>query len=196
MELGSPQELDRRLGLIRPGDTVRGLLCSNILTVVRRQRGEEVARHCLVTSREASFTAFFSYPASALLRLVYSGGWALADAHGGFEGAVRYLGQQATPDVTQSVLGKTLLVLAGGHVRQLVSGLVVAHRTLVGHGTIDLRWTGPQRGLFSYQGNLIPHPYWEGALLQMFALSRASEVEVRGRSVGAEGMQVDFSWQW
>jgi uncharacterized protein (TIGR02265 family) len=182
VELGSPGELEKRVALVRPEDTMRGFFFAAALKAIRNQGDEAAVNRCLEAVGREQFLAFFRYPIAPLLRLLYVASWSLSGTHGGFEGALRYLGRQAAPDFLESPMGRILLKLAGNEPRRLFGALPSAYRALMRHGECSVGWTGMQSGVIRFKGNVIPPPYFEGAVRTVFEAMKKTGVEVEWAS--------------
>ena len=163
MEKGSQQELEQRLALGGPEDTLRGLFFTGALEVVRGLEEPAALERCIEASGAERFMTFFSYPVGTLNRLLYAAAWELSGRHDGFSGAMRYLGN-GSPVYLQSGAGRVLLMLAGGEPRRMLDGIPSAYRTAVQHGLCSVQWAGPARGRVIFQGSTLPAEYLEGAV--------------------------------
>lgn len=192
--LGSPEDLERRLALVPPRDTARGYFFNCALELVRLRGNEEALRRCLEVSGQEDFTAFFNYPMSTLLRLLYQAAWALEAPSGGFENALRELGQRTCVEFLGNSVGKALLLVAGRSARWLVDTLPSAYRTGWHHGEGAVKWLGPTRCLVSIHGNVVPYPYFEAVFQVVFQAAGTSGFQVRGRQRGPADTEYEMSW--
>ncbi len=194
METGSQAELEQRLALARPEDTLRGFFFTAALKVVRKECDETVLRRCLEASGEGRLMAFFSYPVGSLLRLLYAAAWALSQRHGGFDAAMRHLGRQVVPDYLESSAGRLLTMLPVGAPKLLLGNLPPTYRTAILHGECSVTWTGANRCVLLIQRNALPMPYFEGALQGVFESLKLKHVKIVGRQAGP--MESEFSLSW
>ena len=194
METGAQAELEQRLALARPEDTLRGLFFTAALKVVRNECDETVLRRCLEASGEGRFMAFFSYPVGSLLRLLYAAAGALSEKHGGFDAAMRHLGHQVVPDYLESSAGRLLTMLPVGAPKLLLGNLPPTYRTTILHGECSVTWTGANRCVLLIQRNALPMPYFEGALQSVFESLKLKHVKIVGRQTGP--MESEFSLSW
>jgi uncharacterized protein (TIGR02265 family) len=195
---GAPEwqvELDQRLTLATPNDVVRGLFFNSMLELVRRLGDAATMERCLEASGGQRFLDFFNYPVSALLRLTYTAGHELGPRYGGFDGALRQMGQQAMRDFLDSLMGRTLRHLAGQDTRTLVSNIQNIYRMTLSYGTRQLVWDGPRRGRLILQRNFIPFAYHEGGLRMTLDQMKAQNVSVVGRQTGPLDSEYAFSWE-
>jgi uncharacterized protein (TIGR02265 family) len=193
-DLGSVRELEQRLALLSPADTARGYFFNCALEQIRHEADEAVLKRCLEVSGREKPVAFFNYPISALLRLLYDAAWTLSEKYQGFEGALRYLGRQVGQEFLNSAVGKALLLLSMRNPKQLVDSLPSAYKTGWQHGTGSVRWTGPGRCIARIQGNVIPYPYFEGVFQSVFKALGLEHVRVKGRQVGPADTEYEISW--
>jgi uncharacterized protein (TIGR02265 family) len=194
MEKGSRQELEHRLALCGPEDTLRGFFFHGALEEVRGLGDPAALGRCIEAAGGDRFMTFFSYPVGALNRLLYAAAWELSEKHDGFGGALRHLGQRIAPVYLGSSAGRVLLMMAGGEPRRLLEGLPSAYRTSVRHGVCSVQWTGPSRGLVRIQGSTLPTEYLEGALRGVFESSKVANVKAHGRQVSLSDTEIDVSW--
>jgi len=195
---GAPEwqvELEQRLTLATPNDVVRGLFFNSMLELVRRLGDEATMERCLEASGRQRFLDFFNYPVSSLLRLTYTAGHELGPRYGGFDGALRQLGQQAMRDFLGSLMGRTLRHLAGQDTRTLMSNIQNIYRMTLSYGTRQLVWDGPRRGRLILQRNFIPFPYHEGGLRTTLDQMKAQNVKVVGQQTGPLDSEYAFSWE-
>lgn len=194
MEKGSQQELEQRLALCRPEDTLRGFFFKGALDVVRGLDDDVALQRCIEAAGGSRFMAFFSYPISALNRLLYTAAWALSERHGGFEAGMRCLGHQVAPEYLESGAGRVLLMLAGGEPRRMLNGFPSAWRTSVRHGECSVQWTGPGSGIVLIKGSTLPCDYLVGAVRGLFEAAKVAEVNATGRQVSLRETEVEVSW--
>lgn len=194
MEKGSPQELEQRLALCGPEDTLRGYFFTGALETVRGLDDEGALNRCIEAAGGSRFMDFFSYPAGALNRLLYTAAWALSERHGGFAAAMQHLGHAVAPEYLASGAGRVMLMLAGGDPRGMLNGFPSAFRTSVGHGECSVRWTGPGSGVVIVKGSTLPSEYLVGAVRGLFEATKVAHVKATGREVSLSETEVEVSW--
>jgi len=192
-DLEARQELERRLALATPSDTMRGFFFNGALAAVR-ELGDEAVKRCLEAGGEPSFTGFFRYPVTAYLRVIYTAAWQLQEARGGFEAAMRHVGYMAAPPYLSSAVGRALLMANQKNPRLLISSLPTAYRAAVSYGQCEIVWTGPQSGLLLTKHDFMPHLIHQGALLALFDAMGTPNVRVGGHQEGVLDNAVSFSW--
>lgn len=190
---GSQQDLEQRLQKVGARDTTRGFLFSTALELVKNQEGEAAHQRCVEAAGGHSFTAFFSYPLPAFLRLAYTASWELSAHYGGFDEALQNLGFRSTPRFLDSSTGRLLLSLVSKEPQRLFENLPGAYRAAWEHGGCHLKWLGPQHGQLHYQ-TVVPVPYFTGSVLQICAAAH-----LRGHAQGHQHSLtecwVDFTWE-
>ncbi len=189
------RDLEKRLSLATREDTARGMFFNGVLEAVRTLGGEEAVARCLAASGEKKFVDFFNYPVSAFLKLAYSAAEVMGPRYGGFEGALRRMGSQATPDFLSSTAGKTLLLLAAGSPKRLVSNLHAGYRAAVSYGDRGVTWTGDKSGIFTMKRDFMPPAYHEGTLQTVIETVGGLYVKVQGKQVGLLDTEYALSWQ-
>ncbi|HZH75897.1 MAG TPA: DUF2378 family protein, partial [Archangium sp.] len=193
--LGSEQELLRRLSLATPADTVRGFAINNMLGVVREELGAEAMARCLEHCEEKEFTAFFNYPISHHLRVMYAAAWMLSERHDGFDNAIRRLSRGFTPGFLSSTVGRAFMVLSQQGARPLFNNIPMAHRAVASFGEIHVTWTGMRSGLLTSKRDFLLYMNHESALLGLMQVLRLSSPRVRGWQTGPLENEVEFSWE-
>ncbi|HYO55591.1 TIGR02265 family protein [Archangium sp.] len=192
--LGSERELQRRLSLATPADTVRGFALNTVLQAVREELGDEAVERCLEPCSEKSFRSFYFYPVSDYLRVLYTGAWMLSSASGGFDNAVRHMRKGLAPGFLSSVVGKAFL-LSGIGPRQIINNLPMAFRATASFGESEVRWTGPRSGILLTKRDFLLYLNHEGGLQSLFRSLGLSGAWTRGRQTGPLDNEVEFSWE-
>lgn len=193
-ESTAERELEQRLAALGPKDTTRGFLFNAALDLVRSQGDAQALARCLQMTEGRGFNAFFSYPASTLLKLTYAAARELSGRYGGFDGAMQQLGFSATPRFLESSMGKMLLSLTGREPRKLIGTMPSAYMMAWTHGSCSLSWTSARSGRFTYV-NAMPVAYFTGSVLQILSVVQAPGAQATGRQTSLTGCLVDFSWK-
>ncbi|MGZ3461707.1 MAG: TIGR02265 family protein, partial [Archangium sp.] len=178
------QELEERLALIPPADTVRGILLNSVLRAVREVGDEALVKRCLEVTGEETLFAFFSYPASMMVRLLYVAAGELSDSQGGVTAALRSLGGAMSPDFLGSVTGRALMLLSGTSVKRMLSTMPSAFAATINHGSCGVEWMGQSGGRLVIKGNAVPCAYFEGSLRRTLDMMQKRGVRVVGRQLG------------
>lgn len=189
------QDLAARLALATHEDTVRGLFFNGVVGAVRALGGDAAVEHCLTAGGERKFVDFFSYPVASFLRLAYAAAQVMGPRYGGFEGALRRMGAQATTDFLSSAAGKTLLLLASDSPRRLLGNLHSGYRAAVSYGERNVSWTGDTSGVFTMKRDFMPPPYHEGTLQAVIEVVGGKQVRVEGRQTGLLDTEYSLSWR-
>ncbi len=159
-------ELDRRLELVRPVHTVRGLAFNAILSLVSEQAGEAASEQL---SRELGLKRvvdFFSYPASDFTRLLYRAAQLLAPQLGSEEEGLRACGAACLEHFFySSTVGRALAKIMGKRdpVRAF-SNTNITYATLVNYGTHECEAVGPRQLRLVFRGDMQPPVFHEGTL--------------------------------
>jgi uncharacterized protein (TIGR02265 family) len=189
------KDLEQRLSLARPGDTVRGLFSNGIVKTVRSLGGEAAVTRCFEACGERKFVDFFNYPVRTHLLLVFTAAKLLAPRYGGIEQALRQLGRNSTADFLGSAAGRTMKLIAGGSPMKLMDTLPLAYQVSLSFGTQTLEWTGSTSGRYTLQRDFIPLPSHEGVLAALLETGGAQDVKVHGRRTsGLLDSTYAFSW--
>ena len=186
-------DLQQRLAATTPKDTVRGLIFNSLLSLLSERLGEEAARAC-DPARSASRVDFFSYPAADLLQLVWNAADRLEAQLGGPEQAFFQFGHRAVKRLLDSALGKTLLTIAAGSPRKLMSQVPASYRTTVSYGERTVEWLGDRSCRIAYRRDLFPVPYHRGLLVAGLETTGARNPRVEGRQTGPLDLVVEVAW--
>jgi uncharacterized protein (TIGR02265 family) len=172
------RDLQQRLALLTPTDKVRGLFLNGVLDVVRELGDEAVMRQCVESVAEKKFVDFFQYPSNVHLNLVYSAAKLLMGRYGSFEKTLWTMGYQGTKNFFTSAVGKTMVVLAQGSPKRLLTALPSAFSIAVTSLEGEVRWTGPNSGVFILRHDFIPLMYTEGALQAVFENAKVKRFQI------------------
>ncbi|MCP3137313.1 DUF2378 family protein [Pyxidicoccus xibeiensis] len=189
------KDLEARLALATKEDTARGLFFNGVVGAVRVLGGEDAVVRCLSASGEKKFIDFFNYPVAAFLRMSFTAAHLMAPKFGGFDGAMRRMGVQATTDFLSSAAGKTLLLLASESPKRLVGNLHAGYRAAVSYGERGVTWTGDKTGVFFMKRDFMPPPYHEGTLQAAIEAVGGKQVQVHGTQTGPLDTEYTLSWQ-
>jgi uncharacterized protein (TIGR02265 family) len=189
------QELERRIALATPADTVRGLFIQSSLLAIRELGDAALVERCREACGHERFVDLFRYPISLQLRMLSVALEQLASRHGGGAQALRLIGHRAVMDFLESVPGRTVLVVAGGDPKRLLTSVPSAYRLATSFGEHTMRWTGPGQVLWKLTGEFMPYPFHEGTLTGVLAKTVARNVKVSGRQTGPLDCECDISWQ-
>jgi uncharacterized protein (TIGR02265 family) len=192
--LGTEMELQRRLSLATPADTLRGLSIDTALETVRTELGDEAMESCLVRCTEKSFKSFFSYPVSEYLNVLYPAARLLSARYSGFDNAVRRISGGFTPSFLSSTVGKAFMLFTTQGPKHLLNNIPVAFRAAASIKEVSVVWTGPRSGVLLTQKDFLLYLNHEGALMGLFRALRLPGARVRGRQVGTLDNEVEFSW--
>ena len=192
--LGTELELQRRLALATPVDTVRGMSFHTTLDVLRADLGEDAVARCLEPLNDKSYKSFFTYPVSEYLRLQYTAAWLLSEKQGGFDNAVRRMASGIAPGFLGSVVGKAFMLLAKEGPKQLLTNIPVAYRAASSFGEATVHWTGPRSGVLTTKRDFLLYLNHEGGLMGLFRTLGIHDGRVSGRQIGPLDNEVTFSW--
>jgi uncharacterized protein (TIGR02265 family) len=193
--LGSEEDLRRRLSLVTPADTSRGLFLKGVLESALQLGSEATMRHCLEQSGGQHFVELFNYPVSTLLRLSYAGARLLSDDTRSFSEVMRQMGYLSARSFASSTMGKMMLRMVLGQPRLLLDTLPAAHRMNTSAGECKVRWTGHTRAVVLITRDFLPHPYTEGSLRGAFESAMVRGLTVRARPTESLDNEYELSWE-
>ena len=188
-------EVERRVALATPTDTVRGTFFVAVLEAVRALAGDEGAQRCLEAGEEPRFVDFFNYPVATFLRVNDVAGWVLAPRCGGWQEAQRYLGRRAMAGLLKSAAGRALLLLARGDTERLMGTVPSVYRTAVSSGERSWVWEGRTRGRLLMQRDFMPCAFHEGLLLALLEELKVGGAEVRSERGDVLDAEYVLSWR-
>jgi uncharacterized protein (TIGR02265 family) len=188
-------DLGARLALAMPQDTARGLFFNGVVSAVRALGGDAAVERCLAASGERAFADFASYPVASFMKLAYVAAQVMGPRYGGFDGALRRMGVQATTDFLSSAAGKTLLLLAAGSPKRLLGNLHSGYRAAVSYGERTVSWLDETSGIFTMKRDFMPPPYHEGTLQAVIEAVGGKQVQVRGWQRGLLDTDYTLSWR-
>ncbi|MFP2924865.1 TIGR02265 family protein [Pyxidicoccus sp. 3LG] len=189
------RELEQRLALATPDKTRRGMFLKGILQVVGSLGDEASVRRCQEASGQTRITDFHSYPIASHLRMLFTAAEVLAPRSGGYEGAFRLLGRQSVTDFMGSLAGRTMLALTNRDIVKMLNSLPRAYEASVNYGQRSVEWSGPKRGRFLLEGDLLPAAFNAGVVEAVLLAGEAKSMSVEARQLGPAGCECVFSWE-
>jgi uncharacterized protein (TIGR02265 family) len=189
------EDLEERLALATPADTVRGMFFLGALEAVRALAGEEGVRQCVEAGGEPRFVEFFNYPVGTWLRVNDAAARVLEPRCGGWVEAQRQLGRRATADMLKSAAGKALLLLSRGETRRLMSNLPSVYRAAMNFGERTVIWEGPTRGRIIMLRDFMPCAYHEGVLRAVLEGMKARTVMVCSSRMEVLDSEYLLTWE-
>ncbi|QRO01144.1 DUF2378 family protein [Archangium violaceum] len=189
------RDFARRISMVRPEDTLRGMFCNGLLRFARGLGCEKQLRRCLAAGGEEKFVDFFSYPIVTYLRMVSTVLLPLAERYGTVEEALRALGKQAMVDLQGSAAGKALAMMNTGDMRSRLDAVFTAYRVSVSFGEHTLAWRGPTSARITLKRVLMPCPFHEGLMLAVLGSEHLRPVKVIGRQTGLLDCEFDIFWE-
>jgi len=191
----STADLEGRLSLAAPGDTVKGVLCNAALSAVGRVLDPSAADSCRAASGERRFIDFFNYPIASFLRLSFTAAELSRSKLGGLDAAFRTLGKQAVDDFLSTAAGKTLRSLGNSNPHRLLATLPSAYRTALNHGERHIQLATEGRCVLKMRRDFLPHPYHEGVLAALLSSLGLGVAQVIGRRVGVLDADYEITWE-
>jgi uncharacterized protein (TIGR02265 family) len=186
--------LRRRLSLVTPKDTTRGVFLNGVLQAVRQLGGEAAEQHCLAESGERRFLDFFNYPVSTMLRMSYAGARHLSDQTRSFDEVMRQMGYVSARSFATSSMGSVMLRMILSNPRRLLDIMPTTHRMTTSAGECKVRWTGFNSAVVRITRDFLPHTYMEGSLQGAFEQARVRGLTVRCRPTPSLDNEYELSW--
>jgi len=189
------RDLETRIAVATSADTVRGLIFNAIFSVVREEAGDEAARAC-DPARKGLRTEFFNYPVIDFLRIIWDAADRLEAKSGGADGAFYRIGHRAGELVLGSMLGKTLLALAGtGGPKQLLSHAPGGYRATVSYGERLVSWPSETHARFVFIRDFLVPGFHCGVLAAGAERAGGRAVKAVGRQTGLLEAVYDITWE-
>ncbi|GEJ59348.1 TIGR02265 family protein [Anaeromyxobacter diazotrophicus] len=185
-------DLERRIAAATPQDTVRGVVFKATSKLLREHLGEVAARAC--DPGKGSRVDFLSYPVEDYLRLAWAGVDALEPRLGSVDAGFFAIGEAAMRDVFGTLLGRTLLSLAGDDMRQLLSQVGTGYKATVGYGERTVDWPGERSAHFVFRRDFLVPAFHCGVLAAAAKALGGRDVLAQGRPTGFLDLEVDLTW--
>lgn len=191
------QELEHRLSLTTPADTMRGMFFRSVQEAVHAMKGEAAVEACLEEGGSVrSFVDFFAYPTGDFLRVLRRSTWVLSGAVGGFEETMRMLGHLGTAAFLGGLAGNVMQVLFTGTPRRVLENLPMSYKVMMPTGgALSVVWLGHTSCRVCFSRDFLPRPYVEGSLEAQLKKSGAHSLRITGRLTGALSSEYDVSWE-
>lgn len=186
--------LKERLACATPADTTRGLFFNAALEQVRTGADDEAERRCRLMLGQSRFFDFFNYCVFDMLRLTFSAAQYLSEHQGGFEAALRRLGQRGMRAFLASMAGRTFLSFCGEDARRTMTSLPVLFHTVVSYGERTVEWLGPRQCRLVMKRDFMPPSYQEGALLTVMEQLHLQGGQVHSRPTGPLESEYTIAW--
>jgi uncharacterized protein (TIGR02265 family) len=188
-------DLEQRIALARPDDTVRGLLFNAVLALAGQQLGPEAA----VRLREPLFhrppTDFFSYPVVDFLRLIYATADALTPRYGSHEAALWAIGGATATGFFHCNVGHALKRLIGlKNPKRLFANAPTAYSTLVSYGRREYSELGERQVRLHFQRDMQPVAFHEGVLSGALG-AIGCQGQARGTPRAVDEAEYLISWE-
>jgi uncharacterized protein (TIGR02265 family) len=187
------EDLQRRIAASTIEDTVRGLIFNACFSVIREQLDDAAAKRCDPVGT-GSRTEFFSYPVADYLRMAFAAAEELETRMGGSDAVFQAVGTRAIRNVLGSMLGRTLVSLAGNDPKRLLSQIHPGYRATVSYGERSIEWTGETQGRAIYRHDFLVPPFHAGVLGGALTAVGCVDVRVKGRQTAFLDMDFDISW--
>ncbi|PTL79743.1 TIGR02265 family protein [Vitiosangium sp. GDMCC 1.1324] len=191
------QELEQRLSLATPDDTMRGMFFRSVREAVHVLKGDAAVEACLEEGGDVrSFVDFFAYPTGDFLRVLRRSAWVLSGAIGGFEETMRVLGHLGTAAFLGGLAGNVMHVLFTGTPRRVMENLPMAYKVMMPTGGgLSVVWLGYTHCRVLFTRDFLPRAYVEGSLEANLKKAGARSLRIAGRLTGALSSEYDVSWE-
>jgi uncharacterized protein (TIGR02265 family) len=190
------QELEQRLAVLTPEDTVRGLFFRGVQEAVLELRGPAAVEECFAECGERKFVDFFAYSGADFLRLLRRTVGLLDGKNSSFEGTLRRLGNLGTSAILRSPAGQAVRLIVSGTPRRILESLPMAYAmTSPAGGACKVALTGPTSGRILFERDVVPCSYVVGSLETHFLKEGARGLRISGRVTGPLSSEYELSWE-
>jgi len=188
------KDLEARLSAATPQDTARGLAFNALFDTIEEHLGPDATRE-LDPERKGHRLEFFSYPVADFLRISFDAADRLEKKLGSVDEAFRAFGYRTTSNVLGSMIGSTMLSLAGRNgLRALFGQAVTGYKAMVSYGERRLEWLGDRHARFTFKRDFLVPAYHCGVFLAGVDAVGAKPDRVEGRSTGRLDAVYEIVW--
>jgi uncharacterized protein (TIGR02265 family) len=188
------KDLQRRVAATTARDTARGLCFNALFDTIEEHLGKGAAVE-VDPEHEGHRTEFFSYPVADFLRISFEGADRLERKLGSLDDAFRAFGYRTTTNVLGSMMGATMIALAGKNgLRALLGQAVTGYRATVSYGERKLEWVGPRHARFTFDNDFLVPQYHCGVFLAAVDAVGAKIERLEGRSTGPLSSTYEIAW--
>src|SRR5512133_3367281 len=188
------KDLQARLAATTAKDTARGLAFNALFDALDEHLGRDAAV-AADPDRKGRRTEFFSYPVSDFLRIAFDGADRLEKKLGSVDEAFRSFGYRTTTNVLGSMMGATMIALAGKNgLRALLGQAVTGYRATVSYGDRKLEWVGPRHARFTFENDFLVPQYHCGVFLAAVDAVGATLEKLEGKSTGPLSAVYEIAW--
>jgi uncharacterized protein (TIGR02265 family) len=187
-------DLETRIAAATPEDTVRGLIFNALFDTIEEHLGE-AAPAAVDPERRGHRTELFSYPVADFLRIAFAAAERLAPRLGSEDAAFRAFGYRATSNVFGSVIGATMLALAGrGGLRAVLAQAATGYRATVSYGVRTLEWRGERHARFVFVRDFLVPAFHCGVFAAAVDAIGATPLRIEGRETGPLAAEYEVVW--
>ena len=188
------KDLQARIAATSPHDTARGLTFNALFDTIEEHLGREAAL-AVDPAHKAHRTEFFSFPVADFLRISFEGADRLERKLGSVDEAFRAFGYRTAANVLGSMMGATMIALAGKNgLRALLGQAVTGYRASVSYGERRLEWLGPCHARFTFENDFLVPQYHCGIFLGAVDAVGAKLLKLEGRSTGLLSAVYEIAW--
>jgi len=187
------RDLEARIASATPADTVRGVVFNAVFATVRGRCDDQAAR-AVDPAGKARRLLFLSYPVADLLTAAWNAADRLEKKLGGVDEAFFEMGQHAIGDVLSSMLGRTLLTLAGNDIQRMLSQVGNGYRGTASYGERTATWLGARRCKMTFRREFLVAPYHCGVFATGIKMMGGANVSVQGRQTALLDSEYDIAW--
>ncbi len=187
-------ELEARIALTRPTDSVRGLFFRVVFDLIERKGGPQALRQVRTGPLAKDIADLRTYPASEYLTMLYGAADVLEQQLGPENAVFNACGRACVQNFSKGPGQVVFGILGKGDPQRLFAQTKVAFSTVVTYGRREHHPIGPRSCLIAYRGDMQPPAYhvgiFEGALEAL-----GFKGTVTARPLNLESVDYEISWE-
>ncbi len=188
------KDLQARLAAATPADTVRGLIFNGAFSIVREHLGDGSAKDC-DPAKTGSRTDFFSYPVSEYLEMAWNVVDRLEKPLGSVDAGFFRIGHRAVANVLSSMLGRTLITIAGQEPQRLIANAPSGYRATVSYGERTVEFLADRHARLVFKHDFLVPPFHCGVLTAAVEMLGGKNVRATGQATGLLEAVYDLAWE-
>ncbi|HEX8674223.1 MAG TPA: DUF2378 family protein, partial [Longimicrobium sp.] len=141
------------------------------------------------------FIDFSNYPVTDFLRIASAAVRVLAPHVGGQLNAQRHIGKQGADDFTNSMFGKTVMLLSGHSPAKILVTIPTNFSTSTNWGIRTVTMLSETSARVSFQGDLMPPIQNEGMFMAILVQTKGKNPQVRVYPKGILDCDYELSWE-
>jgi uncharacterized protein (TIGR02265 family) len=105
------------------------------------------------------------------------------------------MGHRALANVFSSMLGRTLLTIAGGEIQRLLSQTPSGYKATVSYGERTVTWPDPRHAHMVFKHDFLVPSFHCGVIAAAVEMAGGRNVKAAGRKTGFLEAEYDVTWE-